>query len=139
LLCEGDPFFYGSSMYLFDRLRDNYAHEIVPGVCAMSGCWAAAGTPIVHGDDVLTILPGTLDGDSLTAHLRACDGAVIMKVGRNLEKIRSALASAGLAERAIYVERGTMAGQRVLPLADVIENDAPYFSLVLIPGRQRKR
>lgn len=139
LLCEGDPFFYGSSMYLYDRLHGRYTHEVVPGICGMSGCWAAAGTPIVHGDDVLTVLPGTLDEESLTTRLRDCDGAVIMKVGRNLPKIRTALARAGVADRAIYVERGTMPGQRIVPLAEFHEAPAPYFSMILVPGRQRPR
>jgi len=139
LLCEGDPFFYGSSMYLYDRLHGAYRHEVVPGVCGMSGCWAAAGTPIVHGDDVLTVLPGTLDEESLAARLKGCDAAVIMKVGRNLQKIGAALARAGLTERAIYVERGTMAGQHVVPFAALDGAAAPYFSMVLVPGRQRAR
>ena len=99
LLCEGDPFFYGSSMYLFDRLRGAYRSEVVAGVAGMSGCWAAAGLPIVHGDDVLAILPGTLDEPFLTARLQACDAAVIMKVGRNLAKIRTALRHVGMIER----------------------------------------
>jgi precorrin-2/cobalt-factor-2 C20-methyltransferase len=139
LLCEGDPFFYGSSMYLFDRLHGAYRSEVVPGVPGMSGCWTRAGTPIVHGDDVLAVLPGTLDENSLASRLQHCDAAVIMKVGRNLPKIRAALARAGLAERAIYVERGTMQGERILPLADLGAEPAPYFSMVLVPGRQRPR
>ncbi len=139
LLCEGDPFFYGSSMYLFDRLRGAYRSEVVPGVAGMSGCWAAAATPVAHGDDVLSVVPGTLDADALAARLRACDAAVVMKVGRNLEKIRAALARAGMADRAIYVERGTMPGQRILPLAELAGEPAPYFSMILVPGRQRPR
>ena len=139
LLCEGDPFFYGSSMYLFDRLAGAYRSEVVPGICGMSGCWTRAGTPIAHGDDVLTVLPGTLDEDRLTARLTGCDAAVIMKVGRNLPKIRAALDRAGLAGRAIYVERGTMDGERILPLSEVDGGAAPYFSMVLVPGRQRAR
>ena len=139
LLCEGDPFFYGSSMYLFDRLRGAYRSEVVPGVSGMSGCWTQARAPITHGDDVLTVLPGTLDEDRLAERLAGCDAAVIMKVGRNLPKIQAALARAGLAGRAIYVERGTMAGERILKLADVDGTAAPYFSMVLVPGRQRAR
>jgi precorrin-2/cobalt-factor-2 C20-methyltransferase len=139
LLCEGDPFFYGSSMYLFDRLHGAYASEVVPGVAGMSGCWTRARTPITHGDDVLSVLPGTLDEDRLVAGLQTCDAAVIMKVGRNLPKIRAALARAGLADRAIYVERGTMAGERILPLSELDGAPAPYFSMVLVPGRQRAR
>lgn len=139
VLCEGDPFFYGSFMYLFDRLSDRYPSEIVPGVTGMSACWASARMPMTHGNDVLAVLPGTLDQDRLRERLAACDAAVIMKVGRNLPKIRGALAEAGLAERAIYVERGTMNGQRVAPLMEIADDTAPYFSIVLVPGRQRVR
>jgi precorrin-2/cobalt-factor-2 C20-methyltransferase len=139
LLCEGDPFLYGSSMYLLDRLGGAYPTEVVPGVSGMSGCWTQARTPFVHGDDVLTVLPGTLDEDRLVARLNGCDAAVIMKVGRNLPKIQAALARAGVAGRAIYVERGTMSGERILPLAEMVGQTAPYFAMVLVPGRQRAR
>jgi precorrin-2/cobalt-factor-2 C20-methyltransferase len=139
VLCEGDPFFYGSFMYLFDRLADRYPSEIVPGITGMSACWTSARTPMTHGDDVLAVVPGTLDAERMAERLSACDAAVIMKVGRNLPKIRGALTRAGLAERAIYVERGTMNGERVARLAEVADDAAPYFSIVLVPGRQRAR
>ncbi len=139
VLCEGDPFFYGSFMYLYDRLADRYGCEIVPGITGMSACWTSARTPMTHGDDVLAVVPGTLDAERMAERLAACDAAVIMKVGRNLPKIRGALARAGLAGRAIYVERGTMNGERVAPLAEVADDAAPYFSIVLVPGRQRAR
>jgi len=139
LLCEGDPFFYGSAMYLFDRLAAGFPTAITPGITAMSGCWAQARTPMTHGDDILTVLPGTLDQASLAARLAASDAAVIMKVGRNLPKIRAAVAQAGLTARALYVERGTLPGTRTLALADLADERAPYFSLVLVPGRQRPR
>ena len=139
LLCEGDPFFYGSAMYVFDHLAPRYPHEVVPGVTGMSGAWARAGLPMTHGDDVLSVLPGTLDADSLAARLRATDAAVIMKVGRNLPKIRAALAAAGRVEHALYVERGTMADERIAPLATLPDGPAPYCSLILVPGRQRAR
>ena len=139
LLCEGDPFFYGSSMYLYDRLHPVFPSEVVPGVSAMSGCWTRAGTPIAHGDDVLTVLPGTLDEDGLAEGLARSDASVIMKIGRNLPKIRAALARAGLSERAMYVERGTMADERIIKLSERDESPAPYFSLVLVPGRKHER
>ena len=139
LLCEGDPFFYGSAMYVFDHLSPHYQHEVVPGVTGMSGAWARAGTPMTHGDDVLTILPGTLTEADLALRLRETDAAVIMKVGRNLPKIRRALQDAGRASHALYVERGTMPGERIAPLADVADDPAPYFSLILVPGRRGPR
>jgi precorrin-2/cobalt-factor-2 C20-methyltransferase len=138
LLCEGDPMFYGSFMHLYVRLRGRYEVGICPGVTGMSGCWTAAGEPITWGDDVLTVLPGTLPQDVLAARLAETDAAVIMKLGHNFPKVRAALTQAGLAERAIYVERGTMEGERIMRLADKLDNEAPYFSIILVPGRGRR-
>ena len=138
LLCEGDPLFYGSFMHLYVRLRERFACAIVPGVSGMSGCWTAAGEPMTWGDDVLTVVPGTLPAGPLAARLAAADAAVVMKLGRNLPKVRAALAEAGLLERAVYVERGTMAAEVVMPLTDKRDDEAPYFSIVLVPGRGRR-
>lgn len=139
LICEGDPFFYGSAMYLYDRLRARHPVEVTPGVTGMSGAWSRAGAPMTHGDDVLAVLPGTLGLDELVARLGACDAAVIMKLGSNLPKIRVALARAGLSARAVYVERGTMAGEIIVPFATMDRDHVPYFALVLVPGRQGLR
>jgi precorrin-2/cobalt-factor-2 C20-methyltransferase len=139
LLCEGDPFLYGSAMYLFDRLSADHAAEVVPGVAGMSGCWSRAGLPMTHGDDVLSILPATMDEARLLERLKLCDAAVVMKVGRHLPKICRVLQAAGMFGRALYVERGTMAGERITRLAEREEGAAPYFSMVLVPGRQGAR
>jgi precorrin-2/cobalt-factor-2 C20-methyltransferase len=138
LICEGDPLFYGSFMHIHARLKDRFAVSICAGITGMSGCWAAAQAPMSWGDDVLTVLPGTLPRDELARRLAATDAAVVMKLGRNLPKVRAALADAGLAQRAIYVERGTTLEQRVLRLADKHDDEAPYFALILVPGEGRR-
>ncbi len=138
LLSEGDPFFYGSFMHMWRRLKGGYPVEVVPGVTGMSGCWTRANQPITWGDDILTVLPGTLDVETLAHHLAVTDAAVIMKLGRNLSKVRHAITRAGLLSRAIYVERGTMESERVAPLAEVADDSAPYFSVVIIPGNGRR-
>ena len=134
VLSEGDPLFYGSYMHLHVRLADRWPTEVIPGVTAMSGCWSQTGTPIVQGDDILTVLPGTLSEFELTRRLADTDAAVIMKVGRNLPKIRKALAATGLLDRAIYVERGTMANTVRCGWPTRPDDEAPYFSIVLVPG-----
>ena len=101
----------------------------------MSGCWSAAGLPIVQGDDVLTVLPGTLDHDALAERLKQNEPAVIMKLGRNLPKVRRALIESGRLDQAIYVERGTMHNERLLPLAEKTDDSAPYFAIVLVTNR----
>ncbi|MGK6315178.1 precorrin-2 C(20)-methyltransferase [Neorhizobium sp. DT-125] len=134
ILSEGDPLFYGSYMHLHVRLSKRYQAEVVAGVTAMSGCWSMTGLPLVQGDDILSVLPGTLPEEKLVERLEDTDGAVIMKVGRNLPKIRRALASVGKLSGALYVERGTMANGAAQPLEERDESPAPYFSIVLVPG-----
>ena len=138
VLCEGDPFLYGSFMHLHSRITGRTPVVVVPGISGMSGCWTASGTPITFGDDVLTVVPATLDEATLRERLRSIDALVVMKLGRNLPKVRRALQAAGLAERAVYVERGTMAGEKVLPLNEKTDDEAPYFSMILIHGRGRR-
>jgi precorrin-2/cobalt-factor-2 C20-methyltransferase len=134
VIAEGDPLFYGSYMHLHVRLAPRYSAEIVAGVSGMSGCWSAAGAPIAQGDDVFIVLPATLPVNELERRLADCDGAVVMKLGRHLPKVRLALEKAGRLGRAIYVERGTMADAAMMRLADKTDDDAPYFAVVLVPG-----
>jgi precorrin-2/cobalt-factor-2 C20-methyltransferase len=138
LLAEGDPFFYGSFMHMWRRLEGDFPVEIVPGVTGMSGCWTRANAPITWGNDILSVLPGTLGEEQLTRRLAETDAAIIMKVGKNLEKVRRAVTAAGLLGRAIYVERGTMEGEQIMPLAECLDASGPYFSMVLIPGQGRR-
>ncbi len=138
VVSEGDPFFYGSFMHLWRRLRGQVPIEVVPGVTGMSACWTRAGVPITWGDDVLTVLPATLGEDVLAARLATTDAAVIMKLGTNLAKVRRAIVRAGLLDRAIYVERASMAGEHVCPLAGKPDDNAPYFSMILVPGQGRR-
>jgi len=138
VICEGDPLFYGSYMHLHARLAPRFATEIVAGITGMSGCWSAAGMPIAQGDDVFTVLPATLPEGELTRRLADADAAVVMKVGRHLPKVRRALDRSGRLPRAVYVERGTMANAKMIPLSAKADDDAPYFAVVLVPGWEER-
>ena len=134
VIAEGDPLFYGSYMHLHLRLARRYPTEVIAGVTGMSGCWSAIGEPIAQGDDVFTVLPGTLPEYELERRLADADAAVVMKIGRHLAKVRRALDRTGRLERAIYVERGTMTNAAIMPLIDKLDTYAPYFAIVLVPG-----
>lgn len=138
VLCEGDPFFYGSFMHLHSRLQGRAEIEIVPGIPGMAGCWTATGLPITWGDDTMVVLTATLPEDDLVRHAQGADALVVMKTGRNLPKLRRALDRAGRLDAAWLVERGTMPGQRVVRLAEADPTDCPYFAIVLVHGQGRR-
>jgi precorrin-2/cobalt-factor-2 C20-methyltransferase len=135
VLCQGDPFFYGSFMYLFGRLSERFPCTIVPGVSSLGACAAAAGFPLAARNDVLSVLPATLADDELARRLENCDAAAIIKLGRNFARVRQLLGRLGLAQDARYVERASLGNGRVLGLAEVGPNDAPYFSMILLHRR----
>jgi precorrin-2/cobalt-factor-2 C20-methyltransferase len=135
VLSEGDPLFFGSYMHLHIRLMKRYPTDVIPGVTGMSGCWSAAGLPLVQGDDVLTVLPATLSETELTRRFRQNEPTVVMKVGRNLPKLRRALITAGRLTHAVYVERGTMEHEKLMPMMEKEDDSAPYFAIVLVAGR----
>jgi len=130
-LCEGDPFFYGSFMYIFARLSDDYDVEVVPGVTSVTACAARAAMPLAARNERLTVLPGPLDAEELRNRIEGAESVVIMKVGRHLAKIRAVIDALGLTDMAMYVERATLPEEVVLPLKDAPEK-APYFSMILI-------
>jgi precorrin-2 C20-methyltransferase/precorrin-3B C17-methyltransferase len=138
VLCEGDPMFYGSYMYLHDRLSGRFPTVVVPGVTSVSAAAAAAGTPLVRHEDVLTVLPGTLPTPELARRLADTQGAAIMKLGRTFPAVREALAQAGRLDEALYVERASSAQESVVPVVDVDPAAVPYFSIVIVPGRGRR-
>ncbi|MHA6265284.1 precorrin-2 C(20)-methyltransferase [uncultured Aliiroseovarius sp.] len=131
VLCEGDPFFYGSFMYLFARLADRFQTEIVPGVTSVTACAARARSPLVARNERLTVLPGPLPEDELRARIEGAESVAIMKVGRHLPKIRGVIEALGLVDKATYIERASLPEEVVLPLADAPDK-APYFSMILL-------
>jgi precorrin-2/cobalt-factor-2 C20-methyltransferase len=136
VLCEGDPFFYGSFMYLFARMAERFPVEVVPGVSSLTACAAVLGAPLVARNDVLTVVPATLEPEVLRNRLsEGGEAAAIVKVGRHLEKVRGVLGELGLTDQARYVEHATMTSQKILPLDAVGAAEAPYFSMILVHRR----
>ena len=132
VLCEGDPFFYGSFTYLHDRLAGEFRCTVVPGVTSLTACAAASGRPLVRRNGVLAVLPATLPDAELERRLLDCQAAAILKVGRHLPRLHALLGRLGLMAACTYVERATRTDERVLPLAELGDAEAPYFSMILV-------
>ncbi len=131
VLCEGDPLFYGSFMYILARLRDDFTTRIIPGVTSMTAAAASHNHALVARNDILTVLPGTLDDTVLEQRLAGCDAAVIMKIGRHLPRLKALLRRLGLAGRAFYTSHASLAHEQAVPLVDA-PDEAPYFSIIII-------
>ena len=133
VLCEGDPFFYGSFMYLFSRLAKDYETEVVPGVSSLGAVTAASQKPLCARSDQVVILPATLPAEVLKSKLQDAQAAAIMKIGRHFSKAKEVVADLGWTERAVFVSHATLPEQNVCTLSQAPET-APYFSMILIPG-----
>ncbi|WP_071796624.1 precorrin-2 C(20)-methyltransferase [Natronohydrobacter thiooxidans] len=138
VLCEGDPFFYGSFMHLHNRLKTRVPVQVVPAITGMSAAWTATDMPITWGDDVLTVLPATLPEDELVARITDADAVVVMKIGTNMPKLRRALARTGRGPEAWLVRYASMAQQQATPFATAGDGPVPYFTIALIHGQGRR-
>jgi precorrin-2/cobalt-factor-2 C20-methyltransferase len=132
VLCEGDPFLYGSFMYLHDRLADRYPVEIVPGVTSLTAAAAALGRPLAARNDVFTVIPAPVDVARLRTDIAAADAIAVIKVGRHFDKVRAVLRELHLEDQAFLVTAATCAEQSVVPLADLPDGPQPYFSIILV-------
>jgi precorrin-2/cobalt-factor-2 C20-methyltransferase len=134
VLCEGDPFFYGSFLYLYERLVERCPVQVVPGVSSLMACASVAGLPLARRNETLTVVPAPLPDDALRTRLAVVEALAIIKVGRHLGRIRRLLTDCARLDGACLVERATLATQRIAALRDLGDDVAPYFSMVLVPS-----
>ena len=132
MLCEGDPFFYGSFMYIYSRMIDDFEIKIIPGISSIMAAAAAVGVPLASRNDVMAVIPATLGEDELSSKISVVDRAVFIKIGSNLGKVRKLLTKYGLIDNAIYIEYASMGKQKIMVLNDLDGDVAPYFSLIII-------
>ena len=137
VLCEGDPFFYGTFMYLYTRLCERYPTEVVPGVSCVMAHASVLGTPLTYRNDVFMVIPAILPAEVLKERLAVADAAVIIKLGHHFAKVFAVLKELGMADRANYIERATMPNQRIVPIRDVNPDAVPYFALISVPSQWR--
>jgi precorrin-2/cobalt-factor-2 C20-methyltransferase len=135
VLCEGDPFFYGTFMYLFTRLADRFHTEVVPGVSSLMASASVLETPLTYRNDVFVVLPAMLPADVLASRLAGADAAVIIKLGKHFPRVYEVLKQMGLLARARYVQRATMPGQHIVAIDQVDPTQVPYFSMIVIPSQ----
>ena len=114
-LTLGDPMFYSTYIYVF-RLMEQENVEIVtiPGVPAFAAIGSRLNRPIVEGDDILAIIPGTADRADIEKILSTVQSAVVMKVYRNAPEIIDLLAENHMAEDAVLVSRAGLDDEKII-------------------------
>lgn len=133
VLCDGDPLFFGTFAHVHWRLVGRFAIEVIPGVSSVMAAGDVARMPLVARHAAVAVLSGAMPEERLESLVAAADAVAIMKLaGDNLAKARRVLGRLGLTGIAVYVEDATLPSQRVVPLADVAEASAPYFSMILV-------
>ena len=130
-LCEGDPLFYGSAMYLVDRIAPHAPIEIVPGVSSLTAAAASIRRPIAARNEVLKVLPAPLPDETLREELANAPAAAIIKVGRHFDRVRALLMETGHAGNAVVVEHASSGRERISPLSAFRHDERPYFSIIL--------
>jgi precorrin-2/cobalt-factor-2 C20-methyltransferase len=135
VLCEGDPFFYGTFMYIYNRLSHRFSTEVVPGISSMMASAAAVGVPLTYRNDVYMVLSSILPAEVLKAKLAVADAAVFIKLGKHFEKVVGVLKELGLYDRAKYIEKATTNHQKIVAIADVNPQEVPYFSMIIVPSQ----
>jgi precorrin-2/cobalt-factor-2 C20-methyltransferase len=132
VLCEGDPFLYGSFMYFYDRLVDHYPVEVVSGVSSLTAAAAALGRPLAARNDILAVIPATVDVARLRNQIAAAEAVAILKVGRHFDKVRAVLRELHLIDQAFLVTAASCVEETVVPLAELPDGPQPYFSIILV-------
>ncbi len=134
ILCQGDPFFYGSFMYLFSRFAGKFPIEIIPGISSLNACSAVSQRPLCSRLESLSVIPGGMNDEEFLKQLEKEGAFAIMKVGKHLNRIKGLLDRKGMGGRAVYVSHATLPNQKVFPLSKAPEI-APYFSMILVPSK----
>lgn len=132
MLCEGDPFFYGSFMYMFERLADTFETVVVPGVTSIAAAASVIGQPLCERDEVLKVLPATMAEEDLQRELSSTSAAAIIKVGRHFGKVKRVLKALNIENKATAVERATHDDQLIRRTADIAEDTLPYFTTIIV-------
>ncbi|HRD48531.1 MAG: precorrin-2 C(20)-methyltransferase [Candidatus Competibacter sp.] len=133
ILCEGDPLFYGSFSYLLQRLGDRFPCVVIPGINSVSAAAAAAATPLITGEQRLTVIPATADDEVLRRTLLDSDSVAILKPGRHRPRLLELLRETGRADDVLYIEQASRAGQRIIEsFEEIPATPGPYFALFLV-------
>ena len=131
-LTLGDPMFFSTFIYIFERLKSEVKIETIPGVPAFLAIASRIGKPVVFGDEILSIIPATADESKIDRALKTPDSVVMMKVYKNFPTIIDALEMNQMIDDAILISRcGLEDEKRIENLKSHADEKLNYLSTIL--------
>lgn len=139
-LTLGDPLLYSTYVYMLAALRERLPDVrvvTVPGVSSFSAAAARAGFPLGQAERSVSIIPASDDLGAVEHALARGGTLVLMKVGKRLGEVVDLLERTGNIERAVYVARVGLEGERIetdLRSLDLEKPETGHMSIILVDG-----
>lgn len=134
-LTLGDPTVYSTYIYVHDIITAlGYETEIVPGIPSFCAAAAKLNIGLTDAEKALHIIPASYEG--LEEHLNLDGTRVLMKSGKSLGKVKDILTRRDDLVVKMAVRCG-MENEKLYHSAEEIEEDAGYFSLLIVKGAKK--
>ncbi|HMJ50663.1 MAG TPA: precorrin-2 C(20)-methyltransferase [Polyangiaceae bacterium] len=138
---EGDASLYSTFIYLRREAPQRWPGvriEIVPGVSSIAAVPAVTGIPIADGQECVAIVPANYGAADLSRIFATFDTTILMKIGSEMPRVIEALERAGLADKAVYVSKATMAEERIVrDVRDVRDEHGDCFAMIIVAKKER--
>lgn len=128
----GDVTVYASFLYIHRGVTEQgFSSELISGIPSFCAAAARLGIGLAEGPEQIHVLsqPGQIEEG-----LKLPGTKVIMKMGKNLEKVKSWLGQSSLSVS--MIEKCGMPGERIFRSVDEIDPEAGYYSLLIVKAAE---
>ena len=129
-LCEGDAMFYGSFMYVNERIKQQHSVKTISGINSVSACTASLGFGLVSRNEILSVIPAGANEDKIITTIKNSDAIAILKTNNNISKIKRILSDLNLLNKAICIINASSKDEQIIELNKL--NEIPYFTTIII-------
>lgn len=131
-LCEGDPLFFGSYIYLHQRLSSDYHCQIVAGISSIHTATALAQIPLVQQTESLAVVTSRNTDEEILKALSQYSSVVIMKAGVARPRLLKLIKKSKRLEKTCYIQRAGQAGEKIIRDVNQLTGKGDYFSVLVV-------
>lgn len=131
----GDCMTYSTYGYLIKYIQKLAPHiDIcsIPGITSYQAAAARINTPLVEGEESMTLLSGVMGGDKFRQISDRADNVVFLKAYKNADDIAKALDEAGMAEKSVGIVKCGLEGEQIINNVNAFQEKKPdYWTLII--------